>query len=187
MAWAVRARRRPSAIRSGGLVYRPSRKAAPAAPSGPVTTSRSPGSAPARPGTRSDRPSAVTESDEGVCPGGVAADDWHAGFGDPLVELEQVVDNGVRRSPEGDDEARGLGTRRCEVAEIHGRGAKAEIAKGDPVQPEVHALDECVLRDHEPVDLCRVVLDRLGRARGAPARRGSRARPGQRAALSSAA
>ena len=85
-----------------------------------------------------------------------------AGFGDPLVELEQVVDNGVRRSPEGNDETRGLGTRRCEIAEIHGCGSKPEIAKGDPVQPEVHALDECVLRDHEPVDLCRVVLDASG-------------------------
>ena len=39
-----------------------SRKATPAAPSGPVTTSMSPGHAPARPGTRTLRPSAVTET-----------------------------------------------------------------------------------------------------------------------------
>ena len=44
------------------------------APSGPVTTTMSPGRAPARPGTRSERPSAVTLTDTCVGPGRVAAD-----------------------------------------------------------------------------------------------------------------
>ena len=64
-------------------------------------------------------------------------------------------------APERDHEARRLGARGGEVAEIHSRGAKAEIAKRDPVETEVHALDERVLRDDQAVDLCRVVLDRL--------------------------
>src|SRR6266699_2944747 len=47
---------RPCSSRSGGRASRPSRNAAPAAPRGPVRTTRSPGRAPARPGTRSARP-----------------------------------------------------------------------------------------------------------------------------------
>ena len=58
----VRMRRQglPSASRIGGRGA-PLAECRPAAPSGPVTTSRSPGVAPPRPGTRSERPSAVTD------------------------------------------------------------------------------------------------------------------------------
>ncbi len=63
----------PSATRIGGRTSRPARNAAPAAPSGPVTTSRSPGRAPARPGTRSARPSAVTLTTTGLRARRVAA------------------------------------------------------------------------------------------------------------------
>ena len=71
-ACAAAPSRRPSSIRSGGRTYAWRRNAAPAAPSGPVTTSTSPGCAPARPGTRGLRPNAVTEtttvSDDVVSP-----------------------------------------------------------------------------------------------------------------------
>src|SRR4029077_1138643 len=49
----------PSAVRGGGRRCGGQRNAAAAALSGPVTTRTSPGTAPARPGTRADRPSAV--------------------------------------------------------------------------------------------------------------------------------
>ena len=117
-------------------MYRLSRKAAHAAPSGPVTISRSPGSAKRGHG-----------QEEGVGPSRVPTDDGHAGLGHPLVELEQIVDDGVRRSSERDHEARRLSARGGEVAEIHSRSAEAEIPKRDPVETEVHALDERVLRD----------------------------------------
>ena len=81
--------------------YRPARNAAPAAPSGPVTTSMSPGRAPARPGTRSLRPSAVTLMHDDGRRGRVAADDRDAGLGDPFVEREHVVELGLRRAARG--------------------------------------------------------------------------------------
>ena len=93
IACATRARRRPSVEpERRPHVGSTSRNAAPAAPSGPVTTSRSPGRAPPRPGTRSERPSAVTLSATSSARGRVAADDRHAGLRDPLVELEDVLD-----------------------------------------------------------------------------------------------
>ena len=56
----------------------------------------------------------------------------------------------------------GLGARGCEIAEIDGRRAPAEIAPGDPVEPEVHALDEGVLRCHDPsLQLRGIVIDPL--------------------------
>ena len=149
-ACARRARARPSARRSGGRTYEPARNAAPAPPSGPVTTSTSPGSAPARPGTRSLRPSAVTEMSDRAGRGRVAADDRHARLGDPLVER----DHGRRLacSPAAarrDEQRLRNGARRGEVAQVDGGGAKPELAPADPVEAKVHALDERVLRDDE--------------------------------------
>ena len=72
MAWATGASDRPASRRNGGRVWArtsssypasPSssaRRPAAAPPSGPVTTRTSPARAPARPGTRSLRPTAVT-------------------------------------------------------------------------------------------------------------------------------
>ena len=59
----------------------------------------------------------------------------------------------------------GLGAGGGEVAEVDRCGPEAEIAPGDPVEPEVHALDERVLGDDAPAgQLGRVVLDPLREA-----------------------
>ena len=80
----------------------------------------------------------------------------------------------------------GVGARRGEVAEVDRGGAKAEIAPGDPVEPEVDALDERVLRDDEPAaELRGVVLDPAARARAARARPAGRTRRARRASRSS--
>ena len=51
------------------------------------------------------------------------------------------------------------------IAEVHGRRAEAEVAPRDPVEPEVHALDERILGDHAAAGkLRRVVLDPHGEA-----------------------
>ncbi len=63
---------------------------------------------------------------------------------------------------EADDEAVGHGPGRREVAEVNGGGAEAEVAPGDPVEPEVDILDERVLCDDAAVvELGGVVLDPL--------------------------
>ena len=94
--------------------------------------------------------------------GRVAADDRDAGLVQPFVELEHVVDLRLGRHGERDDERLGVRARGGQVAEVDRRRAKAEIAPRDEVEPEVHALDERVLRDDEAVaELRRVVLDPL--------------------------
>ena len=151
------------------------RNAAPAAPSGPVTTSRSPGRAPPRPGTRSERPSAVTLSDElrrGSCrrrrPARRSPRSPRRARRRPSTRVEAGAASETRS-------ARGLRPRRREVAEVDRRRAPPEVAPAHPVEPEVDALDERVLRDDESVDLRRVVLDPLRRARAARAPRAARA------------
>ncbi len=150
----VEAERRPSS--------RPARNATPAPPSGPVTTSTSPGFAPARPGTRSARPSAVTLRQHRLRARRVAAAHGNAGLVQALVQLDDV-----RRAPlspgsaERDDKRKRLGAARGEIAEVDGGSAIAEIAPRDEIEAEVHTLDERVLRHDEPVDLRGVVLDAL--------------------------
>ena len=90
--------------RSGGRAWRLPRKAAPAAPSGPVTTSMSPGIAPARPGTRSERPIAVTASTSCGALGRVAAGDRDAGLVQALVQLDHVVQLELGGSGERDEQ-----------------------------------------------------------------------------------
>src|SRR5205823_6523279 len=77
-------------------------------------------------------------------------------FVQPLVQLDRVVE--IRRR-EGDDECDRVGTRGSEVAEVDGRCASADVAPRDEVEAKVHALDEGVLGDDEPLDLRGVVLD----------------------------
>ena len=102
--------------------------------------------------------------DEDVGPGRVAAHDRDAGLRDPLVQLEQVVHACVRRRTERDYEARGLGARGGQVAQVDGRSAISEVTKGDPVAAKVHALHERVLGDDHAVDLRGIVLDCAGKA-----------------------
>ena len=98
MACAVRPRRRAlgEAQRRADVARRP-RNAAPAPPSGPVTTSTSPGCAPARPGTRSERPTRRHAEHDLRRGGRVAADDRDAGLGHAAVQLEHVVDARLAR------------------------------------------------------------------------------------------
>ena len=91
--------------------------------------------------------------------GGVAAHDGYARFGDPFVERKHVVELGLAGEGETDEQAFGHRPGRGEVADVHRSSAEAELAPGEPVEPEVHPFDERVLRDHEPADDGRVVLD----------------------------
>ena len=64
------------------------------------------------------------------------------------------------RQRNADDQRLGVGARRSEVADVHCRGAEAELAPRKPVEPEVDALDERVLRhDERRRPTRRVVLD----------------------------
>ncbi len=97
-------------------------------------------------------------------PARVSACDRHSGLVQALVQGEHVVDLGLRRDGERDDEGLGLGSRRGEVAEVDGGRAVPEVAPVEEVEPEVDVLDERVLRDDELSELRRVVLDALRQA-----------------------
>ena len=175
-AWATAARRRPSSRRSGGRAWRPSRKAAPAAPSGPVTTTRSPRPGPGAAGhacRAADRGHGKHELRRAA---GVPAGDRDAGLVQALVELEHVLELELARRGERDQQRLRLGARGGEVAEVDRSRAVAELAVARPVEPKVDALDERVLRDDEPAaELGCVVLD--------PAREAAPLELGQQAGL----
>ena len=111
----------------------------------------------------------------------------HARLGEPLVELEHVVELASRPAAASvTTSALRLGARGREVAQVDRGGAVAEVAPGDPVEPEVDALDERVLRDDEPAgELRRVVLDPLREA--APLQLGEQAELAELARASSTA
>ena len=94
----------------------------------------------------------------------VAADDRNARLGDPLVELDDVGEARVAAGAERDDQAVGRRAGRGEVAEVDGGRPEAELAPRDPVEAEVDALDERVLRHDGAGDLRGVVLDPLDEA-----------------------
>ena len=91
----------------------------------------------------------------------VAAAHRHAALVQAGVELEHVLELGLRREPERDEESERIGSRGGEVADVDGRGPRAELAPAQEVEAEVDALDEHVLRDDEAVDDRGVVLDPL--------------------------
>ena len=98
--------------------------------------------------------------DDLVRAGRVAPDDRHSRLGDPLVELEHPRDLDIAGSRERDEERLRPRRRSREVADVHRGGPEAELPPGEPVEPEVHALDERVLGDDEPAgELGRIVLD----------------------------
>src|SRR5205085_4154672 len=73
---------------------------------------------------------------------------------------EHVLDGRVRGEREADHEPVGRGARGGEVAEVDRRRAPAEVAPRDPIEPEMDALDERILRDDDPArELGRVVFD----------------------------
>ena len=147
-----------------------------------MTTSTSPGT---RAGPARDALAAAErgDRDEHRAGGGrVAADDRHTRLGDPLVELDHVGRLRARRQRERDEQRLRRGARGGEVAQVDRGGPKAELAPGDPVEAEVDALDERVLRDDE---VRRRAAPRRARrrrsARAARAPRGARAHRSPRA------
>ena len=114
-------------------------------PNGPVTTSTSPGTAPARPGTRSLVPKAVTDEEPGRSAGGVSPGDRHARLVQTLVELDHLLDLGIRGRAEADEQPSGSAPIAAEVAQVDRSGLVAEVAPGRPVEAEVDPLDEHVL------------------------------------------
>ena len=91
---------------------------------------------------------------------GVAAPDGHLRLRETLVELDDTVQLDVSGHRERDEEGFGAGGRRREVADVDRGGPEAELAPGQPVEPEVHVLDQRVLGDDEAaLQLSRVVLD----------------------------
>src|SRR4051812_12155663 len=97
---------------------------------------------------------------EALGDGGVAAEHRHPGLVQALVELEHVFELRLRRRAEPDNQPFCLGARSGEVAQVDRCGAVAELAVGRPREPEVHLLDERVLRDDEPaLQLSSIVLD----------------------------
>ena len=125
-----------------------------------MTTSTSPGRAPPRPGTRALRPSAVTA----IVTAGAAfvspPTTGNARLVQSGVELEHVVELGLRRKGERDEQRLGPCAHRGEIREVDGRRLVAEVAPGGPLEPEVSPLEEQVLRDDEIVaEQRRVVAD----------------------------
>ena len=97
-----------------------------------------------------------------VGPRRVPAADRHACLGETGVELEHVVKLGLRGDPETDEQRLGACTGSGEVAEVDGGCAEAELAPGEPVEPEVNAFDERVLGEDKPgLELRRVIFDSL--------------------------
>ena len=122
----------------------------------------SPGRAPALPGTRSERPSAVTLTT--TWPARVVSPPrtGDAGRGHALVELDDILQLDVARQRKRDEQRLRPRRRRSEVADVDRGGAEAELAPGEPVEPEVDALDERVLGDDEAAgELGGVVLGSL--------------------------
>ena len=102
--------------------------------------------------------------EDAVGAGRVAAAHRHAALVQAGVELEHVLELGLRRQPERDEERERIGSRGGEVADVDGRSTRAELAPAQKVEAEVDALDERILRHDEPVDDRGVVLDPLGQS-----------------------
>ena len=109
--------------------------------------------------------------------GRVAAAHGDAGLVQPFVELDDVLDGGISRQPERDDQGERLGAGGGQVADVHRGGAEAEVAPREQVEAEMDALDERVLRDHQPVDRPPRRARSRTRGRAARARRAARTRP----------
>ena len=86
--------------------------------------------------------------DEGRRGRRVAAGDGDARLGKALVEPDDVLDLGLGRKRQADEQGLRLGSHGGEVAEVDRRGLVAEIAERGPLEPEMDALDEHVLREH---------------------------------------
>ena len=174
----------PPRAAAAGARTRRRRNAAPAAPSGPVTTSRSPGRAPARPGTRSERPSAVTLST--TCGAAVVSPPT---TGTPVSAMPAVELDARRRrsvSPGAASvttSASGSAPDAARSLRLTAAARQPRSRHDDPVEPEVHALDERVLRDDEPA--ARAAPRRARRPRSGRAARARRAGRAHRAARAS--
>ena len=126
------------------------KRARPAAAERAGDDEQSPGRAPPRPGTRSERPSAVTLRTSRSARGRVAADDRaRPPRRSPRRARARRRARVSAGAPSVTISASGSAPDGGEVAEVDGGGPEAEVAPRDPVEPEVDALDERVLRDDE--------------------------------------
>ena len=107
----------------------------------------------------------------------VAADDGDTGLGQALGRARPRPPSGSTPGATSvTSSASGSRARGGEVAQVDGRSTPAEVAPGEPVEPEVDALDERVLGDDELARELR--RRRAGRRRSG---RAARAPPGARA------
>ena len=151
MAVATLASCFPSSRRSGTAAAPRRGTGRQAAPSVPVTTTTSPGRAPARPGTRSARPSAVTRttlSARVVSPPRTGT----TALAPEPVELEYVLELYLGRHPSETSSAPVSPEAARSLAGLTAAAVRAELAPAQDRSGEVDALDERVLRHDEPVD-----------------------------------
>ena len=161
---------------------RPSRNAAPAPPSGPVTTSRSPGRAPRAAGHALRAAERGHAEQHAVGAGRVAADA-------PARRPRSIPSYSSRRprrrvSPAAPSEtisASGSAPEAARSLTFTAAARKPSSRQRDPVEAEVDALDERVLRDDEAARRPRRRARSRVRGRAARARRAARTRPARRA------
>src|SRR5436190_3377247 len=97
--------------------------------------------------------------------GRVPATHRNTALRDPAVELEHVVELGRCWDTQADEQRLRPSAGSGEIADVDGGRSEAELPPRQPVEPEVHALDERVLCDDKPVaELSRVVVDLFGEA-----------------------
>ena len=77
----------------------------------------------------------------------------------PFVQLDDVLEVRLAGQPERHDQRERIGAARGEIAEVGRSGPEPEVAPREEIEAKVHALDQRILRDDEPVDLRGVVLD----------------------------
>ena len=156
---------------------RPRRRAAPSRPARRRAARRR-GRARARSGRAQSRETTCVRG------GRVAAGDRHARLGDAAVELEHVVELG--RPPETASvttSASGSAPDAARSLRLTAAARQPRSRHDDPVEPEVHALDERVLRHDEPA--ARAAPRRARRPRSGRAARARRAGRAHRPARAS--
>ena len=132
IAVATRASRLPSSTRIGTGGSGRSRNAAPAAPSGPVTTTSvaGPGAGAARHPLRSGRARSRDRTTR-VGAGRVAAAHRHAALVQALVELEHVVELGLRRDASETSSASGSAPEAARSLTLTAAARAAELAPAE--------------------------------------------------------
>jgi hypothetical protein len=97
---------------------------------------------------------------EALCSRCVSSDNRDSWLVQPVVEFEDPLELGRRRSAKRHREPQRGRTGGGEIAEVDGCGLVAEVVPGRPVEPKVDILDQRILGDDDTVlELGCVVLD----------------------------